>query len=1181
VGTKTAVKNIQPLYIGGPGKPRVEFYLNVAEDGKYLMIGETEDSAKRLQEHNKKGSRKWEQLSVISAPKKDLENLYKRKKQNFDTELVKYLQEWSDLFKEGKWNGSEEWSFNAPANKEEAVKEFSERLKECFGFKERLREVVTLRDEQQACKELILQACKRWEKNPNDKNARFLVACIMRFGKTLTVLSAFQESEKYSFGLWVSATPAVHPQVVKEVGKYYRFRHARCINQKEFSELSLEDLEEIFEKLKRRDSKKVVVVLSLQYLSDAGCVEDCSEEEPSSKAEKIKYITELPKFLMVDECDFGTRSLEHSKIIKALDTKDSFRVEMTGTPFRVLGDFLSENTFSFSYYEEQLLKSEDSEKYRDKVTIQLYAINLFDTLKNQSKFWDEDGSFNIRRFFENASNADWFVEQQFKYFDETEHNNQTRHYSLLDLYKGQVCVRDTHLLLFCPSRKAAKNLAAALQKNRYAKRYYAVLNVSSGECSNDAAKTSEEVERHINNAEADNKKAIVLSVGKLKRGNTLKKIDTAVMLDNGESYENWFQAVCRAKSYRDGKDFCFIVDFNPTRTFVMMWQFAESVAKSQNLNLDKELFEQIIGSTFNPYIYGEYGIKQRRLSFEDAFKEAKSIDRVLRNINKFRVDTSNLVSSGDAGIIDGITNTGKKDTKLVESLAQIAKGNSGQSVRRNTEASAKEQDKQEKEQQALIEKIQSILNNLPRVLAIYPEITSLKGFYKILPEITTKYFHGIDEGFSKRRFNQNDLQDRIDGFRLATTDLSRLEVLSTINRYHVSKDQIPTPFVLVKQMVDKLFNYATITIDTTFCDPYTKSGEYLAYLCERLMKNPEHVERFPNEEKRKQHILNKQLFGFSHDLPSLETTNHFLYGDRKFDGNVKLVSLEELQQMTKQFDMVVGNPPYQDGTKAIEGKKKGTIGGDLWSKFVPASLKICKSNGFIAMVHPNAWRKPEHKLWELMSKENQLHYLEIHSKKDGQKTFGCSTRYDWYVLEKSLCEKPTMVVDEEGKQHNIDMSKRDFLPNYEIELFDTCLAKRGEEKCEVMYSRSAYGTDKKHMSKEKDELFKYPVVHGLRKNDDVSIWYSSRNDKGHFGVPKVILSWGEFQYPMLDFEGKYGMTQIVFGIAISSREEGENIVKAINSEKFKKVIACSKWSAFQTEWRMFKYFRKDFWRDFV
>ena len=36
---------------------------------------------------------------------------------------------------------------------------------------------------------------------------------------------------------------------------------------------------------------------------------------------------------------------------------------------------------------------------------------------------------------------------------------------------------------------------------------------------------------------------------------------------------------------------------------------------------------------------------------------------------------------------------------------------------------------------------------------------------------------------------------------------------------------------------------------------------------------------------------------------------------------------------------------------------------------------------------------------------------------------------------------------------------------------------------------------------------------------------------------------------------------------------GDLLVAAINSQKSKKLLKATKWAAFQTDWRMFKYFK--------
>ena len=115
----------------------------------------------------------------------------------------------------------------------------------------------------------------------------------------------------------------------------------------------------------------------------------------------------------------------------------------------------------------------------------------------------------------------------------------------------------------------------------------------------------------------------------------------------------------------------------------------------------------------------------------------------------------------------------------------------------------------------------------------------------------------------------------------------------------------------------------------------------------------------------------------------------------------------------------------------------------------------------------------------------------------------------------------------------------------------------------------------------KDSIYKWPVIHSITLNGiKDNLIYTNDNTKGHFDVEKVVLSNNENQYPYNDFKKEYGMSEITFGIPITSKQEGDYIINAINSPEFKEIIKATKWGAFQTDYRMFKYFKKDFWKEF-
>lgn len=386
--------------------------------------------------------------------------------------------------------------------------------------------------------------------------------------------------------------------------------------------------------------------------------------------------------------------------------------------------------------------------------------------------------------------------------------------------------------------------------------------------------------------------------------------------------------------------------------------------------------------------------------------------------------------------------------------------------------------------------------------------------------------------------------------------------------------EVFTPLWLVERMINKVPEEFWEDQTNKILGPSAGMGNFQVGLYYKLMGSLK--SKIPNEEKRRKHILENMLYMIELNPDNKELLENVLNPERKYKLNsicgdfLKIDVIKDFG-LKEPFDLVIENPPYQKDARDV---RKGGYGGrSLWDKFVIKSLEILKNKGYMVMIHPSSWRKPEHEMWDIITKNNIL-YLEIHSKKDGEKTFNASTRYDWYVVEKIPNKSKTIVVDERGQTSKIDLSKWNFLPNYMIKEMEQII--NPNKGIEVIYSASSYETRKKWISKDKTSEFKYPVVHSMNQKG-LDIIYSSE-DKGHFGIKKVILSFNEKQYPYNDYRGEYGMSQIAYGIPIKSKEEGEQIIKAIQSPFIEQIIKATKWSTFQTDYRMFKFFDKNFYQ---
>ena len=275
-----------------------------------------------------------------------------------------------------------------------------------------------------------------------------------------------------------------------------------------------------------------------------------------------------------------------------------------------------------------------------------------------------------------------------------------------------------------------------------------------------------------------------------------------------------------------------------------------------------------------------------------------------------------------------------------------------------------------------------------------------------------------------------------------------------------------------------------------------------------------------------------------------------------------------------KFDLVIGNPPYQSADSSTRLGSRGESA--VWPKFVTKSLDLLNPGGYLNLIHPTSWRKPHDRygLWTKLTKENQMLRLIMKSGRGDQDHFGIGVRVDSYLIEKTPKYTTTNVTDHEGKQYCLDLDKFSWLSNYAIDEISQYLG-RGTE---VLYN-TYYHTQKPHADKE-CKKFPYPVVHTINK-DGLGIKYfdSLPPQQGiHFGRAKVLLNQNELQYPYNDYKGEYGMSQLTFGIAINNKKEGDQLVKWLNSEQGKRLIAATKWNTFYTDYGMFEYFKKDFFK---
>ncbi|MBG9982809.1 Eco57I restriction-modification methylase domain-containing protein [Aerococcaceae bacterium DSM 111020] len=172
-------------------------------------------------------------------------------------------------------------------------------------------------------------------------------------------------------------------------------------------------------------------------------------------------------------------------------------------------------------------------------------------------------------------------------------------------------------------------------------------------------------------------------------------------------------------------------------------------------------------------------------------------------------------------------------------------------------------------------------------------------------------------------------------------------------------NQIYTPRGVVKLMVDKLEeeNPGIFTNpNLKFIDLYTKSGLYLTELVKRL--NDGLAEQFPNQEERIQWILENQVYGVAPSNIIYHIAKNYVYGIHGDIASRNLVEWDMAKSAQEgtmkedlkkayggeelKFDVVIGNPPYQE-------KGKSTRSEPIYNYFMENSYAIA---GKVCLVTP-------------------------------------------------------------------------------------------------------------------------------------------------------------------------------------------------------------------------------------
>lgn len=213
-----------------------------------------------------------------------------------------------------------------------------------------------------------------------------------------------------------------------------------------------------------------------------------------------------------------------------------------------------------------------------------------------------------------------------------------------------------------------------------------------------------------------------------------------------------------------------------------------------------------------------------------------------------------------------------------------------------------------------------------------------------------------------------------------TEDAAKITIQAEENRYNQRVEDLQKGLASIPEIITpkKVVNSVLDTLPaevwnpyTTFLDPACKGGEFLKAIYDRLMVSESLVAMYPDKIQRAIHILDKQIFGIALSSISKDratrklldfgrniiTVPYYLDILKSYDDRIvyngKVISFKErlaglFGRTEMNFDVIVGNPPYQETTGG------GNNGGlPLYQYFVKKAYEL--TSRYSSMIIPCRW----------------------------------------------------------------------------------------------------------------------------------------------------------------------------------------------------------------------------------
>ena len=185
--------------------------------------------------------------------------------------------------------------------------------------------------------------------------------------------------------------------------------------------------------------------------------------------------------------------------------------------------------------------------------------------------------------------------------------------------------------------------------------------------------------------------------------------------------------------------------------------------------------------------------------------------------------------------------------------------------------------------------------------------------------------------------------------------------------------EVHTPFYFIREMLTKLPECLFSDKTKKWLDPCAGRGYFAQILYEFLYSSLKDKNEFSTTQQCKRYILEEMLYQIELNVehkPFIERTFGQQHESFKTGYNFiwdNFLTFDQTYAVQKnwpvQFDVIMGNPPYNAlGFKKVPTNTKDTKEQDgltAWPEFVYHSLKLLRPGGYLCMIIPSIWLKPD------------------------------------------------------------------------------------------------------------------------------------------------------------------------------------------------------------------------------